>query len=271
MAEELPAAAPSPSQRRPRSQRRIHRRAVTAGVSGAATVALVAGALAQANGASAARTAPTGSISVGGPVGAATQSPNPTKGPGVVESLPLINKRTPTPVPTVTVTASPEPAQTVTVVATPEPAPTVTVTAPPPQAGDAQAPSTATTPALRLTMSFVRTGRQLALSVKLDGFVHEPYGATTNAPLSYPTPASRAIGLGETLDWGDGTSSDAAAPAGQRCPRGDEARTLHQVQDSYTLDKTYSRAGEYTITYSYFACGLADGGKIIGVLKIKVP
>lgn len=123
-------------------------------------------------------------------------------------------------------------------------------------------------PQLRVSLAYQRVGRDLTLTIKFAGFVLEPL-STSGAPLTYPTPAKRDIGLGEQLAWGDGTNSDVPGGA-KRCPTGSEPRKVHEIQDSYAATKTYTQPGTYTVTYTYGACGLTNG-KISGQLTITVP
>ncbi len=142
------------------------------------------------------------------------------------------------------------------------PEPTATASADPTAAAGTKNPQ------LRVALAYQRVGRDLTLTIKFAGFVIEPL-STAGDPLTFPTPAGRDIGLGETLAWGDGTNSD--APSGpQRCPAGAEPRTVHEIQDSYTATKQYTAPGTYTVDYAYFACGLTNG-KISGQLEIIVP
>jgi hypothetical protein len=130
------------------------------------------------------------------------------------------------------------------------------------------ASATPAAPQLRISLAYQRVGRDLTLTIKFAGFVVEPL-STSGAPLTFPTPAKRDIGLGEQLTWGDGTNSDVPGGA-KRCPTGNEARTVHEIQDSYTVSKTYTAPGTYTVGYTYAACGLTNG-KISGQLTVTVP
>lgn len=141
-----------------------------------------------------------------------------------------------------------------------EPGPTPSPT-PTPTAGTAA-------PQLRVSLAYQRVGRDLTLTIKFAGVVIEPL-STDGTALSYPTPATRDIGLGEELAWGDGTNSDVPGGA-KRCPTGEETRTVHEIQDSYSVTKQYSAPGTYTVTYTYAACGLTKG-KISGQLTVTVP
>jgi hypothetical protein len=125
------------------------------------------------------------------------------------------------------------------------------------------------TPALRIAMSYQRRNRDLLLTISFDGYVYNPYGLNDNTLVAYPTPAGRNIGMGEQLTWGDGTEYTVSGGP-QRCANPGEQNVLHQLQDTYQLHKKYKKSGEYTLGYSYFACGLT-GGKISGQLTIKVP
>lgn len=111
-------------------------------------------------------------------------------------------------------------------------------------------------PQMRLAVSYQRTGKLVTLSIDLDGYVVEPLDAN-NVPVSYPTPATAAIGVGEELAWGDGAVSN-SPPRPVHCGM---PQKVHQVKDSYTVSRTYAASGTYTITYSFLACGLT-GGKI---------
>lgn len=119
-------------------------------------------------------------------------------------------------------------------------------------------------PQMRLQLAYKRTGPQLALTISLAGFVYEPLDAS-NRPMSFPTPATAAIGLGHILAWGDGQGSEDKAE-GAHCGT---PQNLHEVKDSFTLDHTYAGPGEYTVTYTYMACGLTDN-KITATLPITV-
>jgi hypothetical protein len=123
-------------------------------------------------------------------------------------------------------------------------------------------------PQLRIQIAYNRVGRDFTLTFGFSGYVVEPLsdGGTT---LSFPTPAKRDIGLGETLSWGDGTNSDVPI-AGRRCPANAEPRVVHEIQDSYQATKKYTAPGTYTVTYTYFACGLTNG-KISGTLTVTIP
>ena len=52
----------------------------------------------------------------------------------------------------------------------------------------------------------------------------------------------------------------------------DEETYLHfaGLKDSYELKKTFKKAGDYTLSYRYVACGLT-GGQIAGQLRMHVP
>jgi len=128
---------------------------------------------------------------------------------------------------------------------------------------------TAATPALRIALAYQRRNRDLLLTITFDGAVYNPYGLNDNTLVAYPTPAGRNIGMGEELTWGDGTEYTVSGGP-QRCANPGEQNVLHQVKDSYQLHKKYKKSGEYTLGYTYFACGLT-GGKISGSLTIKVP
>jgi hypothetical protein len=119
-------------------------------------------------------------------------------------------------------------------------------------------------PQMRLQLAYKRTGPHLALTVNLTGWVYEPLDAT-GKPMSFPTPATAAIGLGQDLAWGDGTGS-AAEPDKGTC--GAPAK-LHEVKDSFTLEHTYKAAGTYNVVYTFRACGLTDR-KITATLPITV-
>jgi hypothetical protein len=125
------------------------------------------------------------------------------------------------------------------------------------------------TPTLRIALAYQRRNRDLLLTISFDGYVYNPYGLNDNTLVAYPTPAGRNIGMGEQLTWGDGTEYTVSGGP-QRCANPGEQNVLHQVKDSYQLHKKYKKAGEYTIGYTYFACGLT-GGKIAGTLTLKVP
>jgi hypothetical protein len=143
-----------------------------------------------------------------------------------------------------------------------------------PSSGPSAAPvvsaePTPATPALRIALSYQRRNRDLLLTISFDGYVYNPYGLNDNTLVAYPTPAGRNIGMGEELTWGDGTQYTVSGGP-QRCANPGEQNVLHQLKDSYQLHKKYKKAGEYTIGYAYFACGLT-GGKIAGTLTIKIP
>ncbi|MBA3745268.1 MAG: hypothetical protein H0X00_20490 [Sporichthya sp.] len=123
-------------------------------------------------------------------------------------------------------------------------------------------------PQLRIQIAYNRVGRDLTLTFGFTGFVLEPLTAA-GGKLNFPTPATRDIGLGETLAWGDGTNSDVPV-SGRRCPVDKEARVVREVKDTYQAMKKYTGPGTYTVTYTYFACGLTNG-KISGTLTINVP
>lgn len=146
----------------------------------------------------------------------------------------------------------------------------VVLGAPAPTASASATPSATPTgaPQLRVSLAYQRVGRDLTLVIKFAGFVLEPL-STAGTPLTFPTPAKRDIGLGEMLAWGDGTNAN--VPGGdKRCPTGAEPKKVHEIQDDYTITKKYTAPGTYTLTYSYFACGLTNG-KITGQLTITVP
>jgi hypothetical protein len=136
-------------------------------------------------------------------------------------------------------------------------------------APEVSADPTPATPALRIALSYQRRDRDLLLTISFDGYVYNPYGLNDNTLVAYPTPAGRNIGMGEQLTWGDGTEYTVSGGP-QRCANPGEQNVLHQLKDSYQLHKKYKKSGEYTIGYTYFACGLT-GGKIAGTLTIKVP
>jgi hypothetical protein len=150
------------------------------------------------------------------------------------------------------------------------PAPTPAASAAP--APSASAAPTATAPAaapqLKIQIAYDRVGRDLTLTFSFAGFVVEPL-SSDGARLTFPTPAKRDIGLGETLAWGDGTNSDVPV-TGRRCPNGSEPRTVHEIADRYQVTKRYQAPGTYTVNYTYFACGL-NGGKISGTLTVNIP
>jgi hypothetical protein len=142
---------------------------------------------------------------------------------------------------------------------------------PSPAASASAAPTasaSAAAPQLRITIAYNRVGRELSLTFTFDGYVIEPV-TESGAPMTFPTPAKRDIGLGEKLSWGDGTNADAPVSA-RRCPTGPEPRVVHQIRDHYTATKKYAGPGTYTINYAYFACGLTNG-KIAGTLTVDVP
>jgi hypothetical protein len=116
---------------------------------------------------------------------------------------------------------------------------------------------------MRLAVSYKRVGKVVKLTINLDGYVFEPLDAK-NVPVEFPTPATAAIGLGEDLAWGDGTTNNSAARP-WHC--GTPVK-VHQVKDGYTLTKTYDAGGMYTITYTFRACGLTDG-KITASIPLK--
>lgn len=130
------------------------------------------------------------------------------------------------------------------------------------------ASASAAAPQLRIQIAYNRVGRDLTLTFGFTGFVVEPLTAA-GGKLSFPTPAKRDIGLGEALAWGDGTNSDAPV-TGRRCPVDKEPRVVHEVKDTYQATKKYTGPGTYTVTYTYFACGLTNG-RISGTLVINVP
>jgi hypothetical protein len=149
------------------------------------------------------------------------------------------------------------------------PQPTAAPTAEPNAAPAVSADPTPGTPALRIALSYQRRDRDLLLTISFDGYVYNPYGLNDNTLVAYPTPAGRNIGMGEELTWGDGTEYTVSGGP-QRCANPGEQNVLHQLKDTYQLHKKYKKSGEYTIGYSYFACGLTNG-KIAGTLTIKVP
>ena len=153
---------------------------------------------------------------------------------------------------------------------TPGAAPTASASASAKPAGSASpgASAAAEVPQLKIQIAYSRVGRNLTLTFNFAGHVVEPLN-TDGTKLSFPTPAKRDIGLGETLAWGDGTNSDVPV-SGRRCPVDKEARVIHEISDSYQAEKTYTAPGTYTVNYTYFACGLT-GGKISGTLTITIP
>ncbi len=132
----------------------------------------------------------------------------------------------------------------------------------------ASAGAASTAPQLKIQIAYNRVGRDLTLTFGFTGFVLEPL-TSTGGKLTFPTPAKRDIGLGETLSWGDGTNSDVPV-SGRRCPIDKEPRVVHEIQDTYQATKKYTAPGTYTVTYTYFACGLTNG-KISGTLTITIP
>ncbi len=132
----------------------------------------------------------------------------------------------------------------------------------------ASASASAAAPQLRIQIAYDRVGRALTLSFTFAGYVLEPL-SPTGGKLTFPTPAKRNIGMGETLLWGDGTNANVPV-TGRRCPVDAEKRTLHEVKDTYAAKKTYSAPGTYTVNYSYAACGLTNG-KISGTITINIP
>ena len=123
-------------------------------------------------------------------------------------------------------------------------------------------------PQLKIQIAYNRVGRDLTLTFGFTGYVLEPL-SPTGSKLTFPTPATRDIGLGETLAWGDGTNSDVPI-SGRRCPIDNEPHVVHEIQDSYSVTKKYAAPGTYTVSYTYFACGLTNG-KISGTLNITIP
>lgn len=145
----------------------------------------------------------------------------------------------------------------------------VPAASPAPQPSGAASPApTAAAPQLKIQIAYDRVGRDLTLKFTFAGYVVEPLAAD-GTKLTFPTPAKRDIGMGETLSWGDGTNADVPV-TGRRCPVDAEPRVVHEIKDAYSVTKKYAAPGTYTINYSYFACGL-NGGKISGTLQIVVP
>lgn len=132
----------------------------------------------------------------------------------------------------------------------------------------ASASASSAAPQLKIQIAYNRVGREFTLTFGFAGYVLEPLSAT-GGKLTFPTPAKRDIGLGEALSWGDGTNSDAPI-SGRRCPVNNEPRVVHEIEDSYRATKTYTAPGTYTVTYTYFACGLTNG-KISGTLTVTIP
>lgn len=124
------------------------------------------------------------------------------------------------------------------------------------------------TPQLRIQIAYNRVGRDLTLTFGFSGYVLEPL-TSSGGKLTFPTPAKRDIGLGETLSWGDGTNSDVPV-TGRRCATGAEPRVVHEISDTYVATKKYTAPGTYSVNYTYFACGLTNG-KISGTLTITIP
>lgn len=158
-------------------------------------------------------------------------------------------------------------------VAGPAPTPAAPAAAAPPataapSASAAPTAAPAAAPQLKIQIAYDRVGRDLTLTFNFAGFVVEPL-SSDGARLTFPTPAKRDIGLGETLAWGDGTNSDVPI-TGRRCPTGSEPRTVHEIADKYQVTKRYKAPGTYTVNYTYFACGL-NGGKISGTLTVNIP
>src|SRR5262249_18482675 len=120
-------------------------------------------------------------------------------------------------------------------------------------------------PQLKIAIAYKRVGRELTLTFGFDGYVLEPLDAAGHK-LDFPTPAQRDIGMGEELSWGDGTNANVPI-SGRRCPIDKEARTVHAIKDTYQAVKKYSGPGTYSISYTYYACGLTNG-KISGTLSI---
>jgi hypothetical protein len=135
-------------------------------------------------------------------------------------------------------------------------------------APSASASASAAAPQLRVTIAYNRVGRELTLTFTFDGYVIEPV-TQQGQPMTFPTPAKRDIGMGETLTWGDGTNSNVPVSA-RRCPTGAEPRVVHEIRDNYAATKKYAGPGTYTINYTYMACGLTNG-KIAGTLTVNVP
>lgn len=137
-----------------------------------------------------------------------------------------------------------------------------------PTASASASASASSAPQLRIQIAYDRVGRDLTLTFTFAGHVLEPL-TSAGGKLTFPTPAQRNIGMGETLLWGDGTNANVPV-TGRRCPVDQEPRTLHEVADTYSVKKTYTGPGTYTIHYSYAACGLT-GGKISGTIPITIP
>lgn len=151
----------------------------------------------------------------------------------------------------------------------PTPATSAAPAAPAPSASASpSATAPAETPQLKIQIAYDRVGRDLTLTFNFAGFVVEPL-SSDGSRLTFPTPAKRDIGMGETLAWGDGTNSDVPI-TGRRCPTGSEPRTVHEIADKYQVSKRYKAPGTYTVSYTYFACGL-KGGKISGTLTVNIP
>lgn len=151
----------------------------------------------------------------------------------------------------------------------PAPTPAASATAAPSASAAPNATAApAGAPQLKIQIAYDRVGRDLTLTFNFAGFVVEPL-SSDGSRLTFPTPAKRDIGLGETLAWGDGTNSDVPI-TGRRCPAGSEPRTVHEIADKYQVTKRYKAAGTYTVNYTYFACGL-NGGKISGTLTVNIP
>ncbi len=137
-----------------------------------------------------------------------------------------------------------------------------------PSATTSPSATASSAPQLKIQIAYQRVGRELTLTFTFAGHVVEPL-AEDGTALTFPTPATRDIGMGETLAWGDGNTADVPV-TGRRCPTGPEPRTVHEVADTYSVTNTYAGPGTYTINYSYAACGLKDG-KIAGSFDITIP
>jgi hypothetical protein len=138
-----------------------------------------------------------------------------------------------------------------------------TPTASPP-APTASPPAPGTVPSMRLQMAYQRVGKELTLTITLDGYVYEPLDAA-NKPLVYPKVAKASIGMGTELLWGDGQSAATTNTAGH-CGK---PQNLHQLKDTFTVKHTYKKAGTYNVAYTFKACGLVNG-KIGASLPVKV-
>jgi hypothetical protein len=125
-------------------------------------------------------------------------------------------------------------------------------------------PTASRSPAVDLTLRYQRVGKVIRMKVRLNGYVFEPLDSD-GTPIPFRSPAGIDIGTGQAWEWGD--QGEGGTDAGDvHCGR---PHRLRQLVDTFTLTRTYEKAGTYTFKYSFHACGLNRA--VTGVVPIRIP